>query len=204
MATICPPRTRASEPAARRAVALDDLRFIRETISRSTSFTSVPGWGQVGMGLTGLCAAVLAPRLGSERAWLLGWLAAAVVAALCGGTATVLKARVAGESLLSGPGRKMLLGFAPPAGAGALLTLVIDRAGEYDILPGLWLLLYGAGVITGGAYSVRALPVMGVCFLALGCLALFAPAGWHAALLAAGFGGLHIGFGLLIARRHGG
>ncbi|MEP6744529.1 MAG: hypothetical protein ABJB33_03455, partial [Gemmatimonadota bacterium] len=59
-------------------------------------------------------------------------------------------------------------------------------------------------VITAGAFSVRAVPLMGVGFMVLGAIALLAPAIRGDLLLAAGFGGLQIIFGVLIARRHGG
>ena len=62
----------------------------------------------------------------------------------------------------------------------------------------------GTAVITGGAFSVSIVPVMGLSFLALGALEIFAPAAWVNYFMAAGFGGLHIVFGGIIARRHGG
>jgi len=114
------------------------------------------------------------------------------------------KARRAETPLLTGPGRKFALSYSPPILVGVLLTVVLYRAGMTDALPGTWLLLYGTGVVTGGAFSVKAVPVMGLCFMLLGAVALFASASLGTYLMAAGFGGLHIIFGIIIARRHGG
>jgi hypothetical protein len=88
--------------------------------------------------------------------------------------------------------------------AGMLLTIGAWQYEVFGLLPGLWLLLYGAGTITGGAFSVRAVPLMGVGFMALGTVALFVPFAWSNLLMGAGFGGLHVVFGLIIAKNHGG
>ena len=82
--------------------------------------------------------------------------------------------------------------------------MVLYRANMAGAIPGMWLLLYGTGVVTGGAFSVRIVPVMGLCFMALGAVALFCPPAWGSAFLGAGFGGLHILFGIVIARKFGG
>lgn len=186
------------------AHALENLRFIRQTLERAGSFTAVPGWGGVLMGATALAAAGLAAREPALRGWLAVWLAEAGLAFAIGLAAMALKARAAGQSLLSGPARKFALALSPPLVAGALLTAVLYPSGLGLRLPGVWLLLYGAAVVTGGAFSVRVVPLMGLCFMLLGAGALFTPATWGNAWLAAGFGGLHILFGFVIARRYGG
>jgi len=184
--------------------ALEDLRFIRDTMERAGSFTAVPGWGTVAMGLVALVAAPLAHRQATPGAWLLVWLIAAA-AAVCLGLATMLgKARVANAPLLRGAGRRMVLGFAPPLAAGVVLTAVLYSAGLYELLPGAWLLLYGVGVMSGGAFSVQAVPIMGFCFMVTGAFAFLFPAGWGDVLMATGFGGLNIVFGIIIARKYGG
>jgi hypothetical protein len=132
------------------------------------------------------------------------WLAEACIAATIAFSTIYSKAHSKGLPLTSGPGRKFAVSFLPPAVAGLVLTIVLSKAGVTAALPGTWLLLYGAGVVTGGAFSVSIIPVMGVCFMVAGATAFAAPASWGNAFMAAGFGGLHILFGILIARRHGG
>lgn len=186
------------------AGAMEDLRYIRETMERSSSFTAVPGWGQVATGLVALAAAYIASRQVTSAAWLKVWLGAAVIAVSIALPAIWIKAQRAGLPLTSGPGKKFAISFLPPVAAGALMTAVLYRTDVITVLPGMWLLLYGAGIITGGTFSVAIVPVMGGCFMFTGILALLAPATWSNVLMAAGFGGLHIVFGILIARRYGG
>ena len=146
----------------------------------------------------------LAAHQPNSAAWLKVWLAEAFLAAIIAFLSMRWKANRRGLPLFTGPGRKVALGLFPPLIAGALLTFSLQRAGLESALAPTWLLLYGAGIITGGAYSVSIVPVMGLCFMATGALAVVAPATWANYFLAAGFGGLHIIFGFLIARRHGG
>jgi len=183
--------------------AVDDLRFIRQTMERSAAFTAVPGWGMVAVGATALPAAWLASRHSLDLRWLQIWITEAVLAVSVALVAIQIKAARSGLPWTSGPGRKVALSFAPPVAAAALLTVPLCRANLGDTLPGAWLLLYGVGVITGGAFSVSVVPVMGLCFMMMGAAALFLPLRGNWAM-AAGFGGLHILFGIWIARRHGG
>jgi len=182
----------------------EDLRFIRDTMERSAAFTAVSGWGIALLGVTALAASALAARQASSFAWLRVWLAEGLLAVAIGLLACTWKANRRGLPLFSGPARKVALGLAPPLVAGAFLTFLLVRAGLESTLPAVWLLLYGAGIMTGGAFSVPIVPVMGVCFMLLGGLSVLAPAQWGNGFMATGFGGLHVIFGLLIARRHGG
>lgn len=184
--------------------ALDNLRFIRQTMERAGSFTAVPGWGQVAVGVTALAAAWFAARQRTPELWLAVWLGEAVVALAIGGWTLLRKASASDDPILSGPGRRFGLSFLPPLVVGGLLTVALYRAGLATALPGTWLLLYGTGVATGGAFSVRIVPLMGVGFMAVGAVALLGPAAWGNWCMAAGFGGLHIVFGTIIARRYGG
>jgi len=198
------PPPHRTEPVSLDAHARDNLRFIRQTMERAGKFTAVPGWGGVAVGLTALAAAAVAWRQSSSAAWLATWLAEALLAAMIGAWAVAWKAKAVGLSLLSAPGRRFALSFAPPLVVGALLTAVLINAGLVAALPGTWLLLYGTGVVTGGAFSIEAVPLMGLCFMALGAAALFSPDAWGNIFMAVGFGGLHIIFGAVIARRYGG
>jgi hypothetical protein len=183
--------------------AAENLRFIRETMERAGAFTAVPGRGMVVVGLTALLAVLVGPGEVGRGGWVAFWLAEAALAVGLGSTSLVWKARRLGLPLLSGPGRRFFLAFSPPLLVGAVLTATAVRHGLDGLLPGLWLLLYGTAVLCGGALSVRIVPIMGSSFMALGVIALFAPA-FGPAFMAIGFAGLHLVFGVLIARWYGG
>jgi hypothetical protein len=191
------------EPPALHDRAMDNLKYIRETMERATAFTGISGWGQVAIGVTAIASSFIAAQQKSFANWLAVWCAEALVALLIAGWSIDRKARAAKMPLLTGPGRKVAFSLSPPLVAGGLITVVLYRAGLTNAIPGLWLLLYGTGVVTGGMFSVSAVPIMGLCFMALGAAAFLATdfANWF---MAAGFGGLHIVFGVVIARRYGG
>jgi hypothetical protein len=192
------------EPIPIDARAADHLRYIRETMENAAEFTAVPGWGGVAMGVTALGASALAARQTTPRAWLAVWLAEVFVAVTIAASAAATKARRGNSSLFTGPGRRFVLSFAPPIFVGGLLTFALFQLGAMAALPGVWLLLYGTAIVTGGAFSVRAVPILGLCMMVLGTGALFAPAHWGNYFMAAGFGVVHIAFGIWIALKHGG
>ncbi len=184
--------------------AEEQLKFIRDVMAKTSTFTAVPGWGAVGMGLCAFIAAYVASNVSTKDAWFTTWIVVAASAASLGSIALILKSRKANAPLLSGSGRKFLASFLPPLFVGAVLTIALWHAGESGLLPGTWMLMYGTSVVAGGAFSVRIVPVLGMLFLATGAVTLFLPHAWGNVLMALTFGGLHIVFGLIIAKYHGG
>ncbi len=195
---------RPARPVALEDRARDDLRFIRQAMDRAGSFTALSGVGFVLVGIGALGAGLTATMLDDPRDRAGVWLCDAALSMLVGLATTARKARRAGQPLWSGPFRKFLLSFGPAVAAGGLLTALLLRDGALNELRPMWLLLYGAALTAGGMFSVRIVPVMGGAFLAAGTVAALAPAAWGDALMLAGFGGLHLGFGAAIARGHGG
>lgn len=183
---------------------LDQLQFIRHTMESATSFTAVPGWGTVMLGVTAIATALLARTVESQITWVLLWLGEALLAALISLVGMVRKTGSLAKLATSIPARKCALSLAPPLAAGAVLTVIMMEQHLYAALPGMWLMLYGVAVITGGAFSVRVVPVMGICFAIFGTVAFALPSSWANGVMAVGFGGLHVIFGWVIARRHGG
>ena len=184
--------------------AIENIRFIRETMERSASFTNVSGLGGFVMGLIAVGASSIAAGAGTDFAWLTTWLAAAALSFLIAIIAMARKSHANGVTLFTGPGRKFTWNILAPLVAGGVLTITLVRAGAMDLLPGMWLLLYGTSIVTGGSYSVRPVPMMGLTFMLTGVFALLSPSAWGDMYMAAGFGGLHILFGTVIWRKHGG
>jgi hypothetical protein len=167
------------------------------------AFTAVPGLGTMIVGATALVAAVVASYQTHPMAWVKVWLVAAAVAMPIGFVMLQRKARAAGTPLFSGPGRRFALSLLPPLIAAAIVSGALVQAGVFRPVPGVWLLLYGTAVVTGGAFSVRVVTLMGLSFMVLGGVALFF-ADAKDLLMGAGFGGLHLIFGWVIRERHGG
>ena len=191
-------------PATGEPHALEHLQVIRETMERSAAFTAVPGWGICAMGATALIAAPVALRQNTTEGWLAVWLAEALISVTIALATMHQKATRLGTEVLSISGRRLFMGLLPALAAGGMLTVALLLSGPVGLIPGVWLVLYGVAVMQAGAFSVRTVPAMGAAFVGLGAVALPLPWWWANLVLAGGFGLLHIGFGILIARRHGG
>jgi hypothetical protein len=191
-------------PTSLRSRAMEDLRYIRETIASATRYTAFSGKGLMIIGFGAFVAGTLASRTESRTLQSRIWLADAVISVVVGVLFGLRKARASHQSLLSGPIRKFTLSFAPVIVAGVLVTAALLRVNETGVLPGTWLCLYGAAITAAGTSSALPVPIMGISFLTLGTLGLLGPIGWGNDLMIAGFGGLQLIFGGVIARRHGG
>ncbi len=184
--------------------AIDNLRFIRETMERSTHFTAVPGYGGIFMGLTALGAAFIANRQPFVKDWLTVWIVEAFLAFAVGLFAMWQKSKIAKMPLNSVPAKKFASSFLPPLMCALVITLGLWRSEHFEAMIPIWILLYGAAVVCGGSFSVKAVPVMGWCFIALGTVAFVVPASFGNLIMALSFGVLHVIFGSIIARRFGG
>jgi hypothetical protein len=184
--------------------AIENLKYIRDTMERAGSFTAVPGWGGILMGISALLTALISSQLPSQELWFASWMGEAVLALSIGGWAMAQKARAVDAPIFYGAGRKFAGSLCPPMFAGGLLTLVLYQHGLFAFMPGVWLLLYGVAVVTAGAFSVKVVPIMGLAFMVLGSAALFSPFDYANWFMAAGFGALQIVFGTIIASRYGG
>lgn len=197
-------RKETNEPVNIGDRAIDNLQFIRETMERSVVFTSVPGYGGILMGSTAIVAAYFAHSQANLRDWLTVWLVEAVLAFFIGLLAMWQKSKIGKVSLLSTPAKKFASGFAPPLLCGVFITLGLWRFGHFEAMIPVWVLCYGAAIVCGGAFSVKIIPVLGWCFIALGAVAFFLPDGFGNLMMALTFGVLHIIFGAIIARKYGG
>ncbi len=201
--TRLPPDIQGSEPISLAERAEDNLRFIRSTMENAAVFTGLSGTGYTLTGITALLAAWFAAQQQDPETWFAIWMGELALATTLASSFTWLKTQQQGRSLRLITLKKLVSAFLPTMLAGALLSLVFYREQLITLLPGVWLSLYGAAVITAGAWSIRILPVMGAMFMVLGALALLSPIppDW---LMALGFGGLHIVFGMVIWRHYGG
>lgn len=192
------------EPAPIHEHAISNLNYIREAMERASAFTTIPGWGGVLVGITAVAAAVVAHLAPTEQAWMWTWLVEAVIATIIAAVTMVMKGRRANVSFTGPPARRFFVSYFAPVVAGAALTFVLWRIEAFSALPAAWLLLYGASFVSSGAFSIRVVPVMGVCFMLLGMVACFVPFVAGNVLMGVGFGGLHLIFGYIIARSYGG
>jgi hypothetical protein len=204
MPPVTPLRPRQSNPPEMQARAMDNLRFIRGIMESAATFTAVSGWGQVLIGLTAIVAALVAHRQPMPWGWVATWVGEAGVAVGISIASMAIKSHAANVPLISGPMRKLILTFSPAMLVGAVLTAVFVDRNLYDLLPASWMLLYGAAVVSAGTNSVRIVPFMGAAFMMVGAVSFLVPASAQTWMMIAGFGGLHIVFGIWIARRHGG
>jgi hypothetical protein len=201
-------------PIALEAVALEHLSFIRQTMARSAPLTAVSGWGMVAMGVAAIAGGYVAALRRTPDWWIWTWLAVAAIGCLAGFVTTVFKGRRLNAPFFPDVLWRFALNLFPAILAGVVITELFYERNLDALMPGLWLMMYGVGVVTGGAFSIRILPIMGACFMVLAVSAWYPPVDvWTPVIgslrvadiyLMGGFGALHIVCGFIIARRYNG
>ena len=184
--------------------AAENLRYIRSTIEAVHMFSTVPGYGCIAMGLTALVAVGLesVPRFAPY--WLEIWLGAVIIACVVALGFMARKAHSQGLSLRRAVARRFFMTLAPAFLSGAILTGALNGLVDRELMTGMWLLLYGAGLSACGLFSIPAVFTAGFAFMGLGAATLWLPTGSAHIVLALGFGGIHLALGATIARYHGG
>jgi hypothetical protein len=195
---------RRIDPTPIGSSAAENLRYIRSTIEAAHTFTTVPGKGCIAMGLAALAAAGLESLPTFAPHWLPIWLTAAVVSCTVALFFMESKAREQGLSLRRSVAWRFFLTLAPAFVAGGILTVALmDEVGR-DVIAGIWLLLYGVGIAACGVFSIPVVLIAGFAFMGLGTVTLAAPPSWTLAMLALGFGGVHLVLGVVIWKDYGG
>jgi hypothetical protein len=197
-------RTQRSEPTPIGTGAAENLRYIRNAIEASQTFTAVPAKGCFAMSSIAFAAALLETMPALASHWLALWIAAAALACVLALYFMESKARSLGLSLTRTVARRFFMSLAPAFVAGGILTLALADLVARPVITAVWLLMYGAGLTACGVFSVSPVLQAGLVFMALGTIALVLPATAAPTLLAAGFGGIHLALGFAIGRHHGG
>lgn len=126
------------------------------------------------------------------------WAAVFAVAFLQNLFWTWVHARRRGERVWTHLTRAMTMAVLPGFFTGGVLTgfAIVER--RLDMLPGIWMLMYGTAVLGAALFAGRNLKIFGALFLLMGAFTIH----WRqygVEMMAASFGLLHLGLGLLIA-----
>lgn len=194
---IIDPESRGHNTVALDTHALGTLQYIRASID-AAGLLAVPGSAGIAMGAVGILTALLVSFKAVAVHWLLIWLIAGLVAIAFGTALMVHQVVTRGTALYRGPLRKFLMCLCPPLLVGAVLTWQLWLRAEFNLIPGVWLLMYGCAVMAASTLTRRALAVMGALLVLLGLAALQVPENFQNTVLGVGFGGLHLLFGILI------
>lgn len=184
--------------------AEDNLRFIRTAMERAERASAVSGAGAMAMGVIALVAMAIGATSVDLIRQLSVWIGTAFVAGTVGAVACAFKARRNDMPLIADPGRRFLLCLIPSLLVGVVLTAALFQSAQADLLPSLWMMLYGAGVLAAGTYAAPPVMHMGGSFLIAGVFAYALPVEWINVMLGLSFGGLHLYFGYQVYSHHGG
>jgi len=197
--------------------AAKHLATIRRIMESATRLTVLPGRAAILGGLLALAGCgVTYWQMGSldlaqintlaaslRHRLICVWAAVAVLGIAMDVLMTVLTARKHGQRAWSRLAQMAAYTVGPGIAAGLFLTVALGMQGQWQMVPGVWMMLYGVALWMASVMSVRAPSVLGLVFFAAGALTIF----WlsHVALLMVGltFGVAHIVYGIYLLARFG-
>ena len=191
--------------------ARENLRVIRQTMERSTKYSTLSGISGVLVGLAGIAGVVATWVLGPGAAiyhhplrlasiWIVTLFTAIGIDLIC----NKRRAARVGKHIVSSLGAHIVLAALPAFFAAGILTYFFFQHHLLIYLWGVWMLCYGLAICAVGLFSVRPATYLGSAFVIAGAATLLMPAvPYHLIMMAVTFGGFHILYGVLMARRHG-
>jgi hypothetical protein len=189
------------------AEAYENLRVIRDVMDRSTKHSTLSGFSGILVGIwailgvfasaytlkTDLKGSVYAAELVALGSI---WLAVLGLSAATDFVFTKSRAVRVGKQVFSNLGVQMIRAAAPGFVTCLLITFFFALHQNIQSVWPYWMLCYGIAICSVGQFSVREVSWLGWGFILLGAIALAVPMSLSLTLLAAGFGGLHIIYGL--------
>ena len=175
------------------------LETIRTLMERSQRYEHISGYSGLVAGTAVIlgCAALGLNLLQFDphTNFALVWSAVFTIALAGHLLLTFGRARQRSEPVWSRQARTVLLAVLPGFGAALAVTVLMWRLDRLDLLPALWLTLYGSGALATRFFAPWSIAWLGATCLALGIIALVVPHSHAILTMGLGFGVTHIGFG---------
>jgi hypothetical protein len=198
---------------------LDDLKDIKDIMNRSSRFLSLSGLSGVFAGVFALGGAYLAygtvyksqDYLGYRQAdmstetlttLLLIALATVALAVGVGILLTTREARKSNQKLWDAQTKRLMINLLIPLVTGGILCLMLLLTGYIGFVAPLTLIFYGLALVNASKYTLTEVRSLGLLEIGLGLLAVHF-IGYGLIFWAAGFGVLHIIYGIVMHIRYG-
>lgn len=167
--------------------AIDRLGLIHDQLARAEVYPGFRPTAVALVGALGLLAAAAHPLVPAARGgdeFVAYWLAVAGAGAVIGFASSARSYTLEEDDLERRRTRRVMAQFLPSLLAGAAVTVGVARADEVHLLPGLWAVLFGLGVVAARPHLPAAVWFVGAGYVAAGAALLAladataGPSGW--------------------------